>query len=93
MRVNGAAQKITAIAGRSITIDRAWKTGDEIDIAMPMSFRAERAIDDATVQSIYYGPTLLTVQAPPVTAPAGQDAAGGSAATATNQTLAVLATV
>jgi hypothetical protein len=33
---------------------------------MPLSFRAERTIDDPAVQSIYYGPTLLAVQAPAV---------------------------
>ena len=89
--VNGTVQNITATAGRYITIDRQWKTGDKIDIAMPMSFRVERTIDDAAVQSIHYGPTVLTVQAPPVTALAGQGAAGGSAAATTNQTPAVLA--
>lgn len=61
--VNGASQKIVAAPGQYVTLDRQWKNGDRIDIAMPMTFRAERAIDDASVQSIYYGPTLLTVQA------------------------------
>ncbi len=78
--VNGSAQKVVATPGRYVTIDRVWKTGDKIDIAMPMSFRAESAIDDAAVQSMYYGPTLLTVQAPPVLSPAGQPPAGQSAA-------------
>ena len=36
--------------------------GDTIDIAMPFSFRAERALDNPSVQSIFYGPTLLAVQ-------------------------------
>jgi uncharacterized protein len=33
---------------------------------MPFGFRAERTIDDASVQSLFYGPTLLAVQAPAV---------------------------
>src|SRR5262249_2201502 len=37
--------------------------GDKLEIAMPMSFRAEATIDDPAVQSLYYGPTLLAVQA------------------------------
>ena len=78
--INGAKQNIPAAPGHYVTIDRQWKSGDKIDIAMPMSFRAERTIDDATVQSIYYGPTLLTVQAPPVQSSTGQAAPGQSAA-------------
>ncbi|HEX6047832.1 MAG TPA: beta-L-arabinofuranosidase domain-containing protein [Gemmatimonadaceae bacterium] len=61
--VNGAAQRIDATPGRYVTIDRQWRAGDRIEIAMPLSFRAERTIDDPTVQSIFYGPTLLAVQA------------------------------
>jgi hypothetical protein len=64
--VNGTAQQVAATPGRYVTIERQWKSGDRIDIAMPMSFRAERTIDDPSVQSIYYGPTLLAIQAPPV---------------------------
>ncbi|MEO7997538.1 MAG: beta-L-arabinofuranosidase domain-containing protein, partial [Gemmatimonadaceae bacterium] len=80
--VNGAAQRVAATPGKYVTIDRQWKSGDKIEIDMPMSFRAERTIDDSAVQSIYYGPTLMTLQAPPVIAPTGP-AAGQSAATAT----------
>jgi hypothetical protein len=64
--VNGARQQLTATPGQYVTIDRQWKTGDKIEIAMPFTFRAERTIDDPAVQSIYYGPTLLAVQAPAV---------------------------
>jgi len=62
--VNGTAQRITATPGRYVTIDRQWRSGDRIEIGMPLSFRAERTIDNPAVQSIFYGPTLLTVQAP-----------------------------
>ena len=64
--VNGARQQLTATPGQYVTIDRQWRTGDKIEIAMPLSFRAERTIDDPAVQSIFYGPTLLAVQAPAV---------------------------
>jgi uncharacterized protein len=80
--VNGRAQQLSAVPGRYVTIDRQWKTGDTIAISMPMSFRTERTMDDPAVQSIYYGPTLLTIQAPPVVAATGQAAAGQSAAAA-----------
>jgi uncharacterized protein len=64
--VNGARQRVTATPGRYVTIDRQWRTGDRIEITMPLAFRAEPTIDDPTVQSIFYGPTLLAVQAPKV---------------------------
>ena len=64
--VNGAAQRITATPGQYVRIDRQWRSGDRIEISMPLSFRAERTIDDPSVQSIFYGPTLLSVQAPAV---------------------------
>jgi DUF1680 family protein len=64
--VNGARQQLTATPGQFLTIDRTWRSGDKIEIAMPFTFRAEATIDDPTVQSIYYGPTLLAVQAAPV---------------------------
>ena len=64
--VNGDRQRITATPGQYVTINRQWRSGDKIEISMPMTFRAERTIDDPAVQSIFYGPTLLMVQAAPV---------------------------
>jgi DUF1680 family protein len=62
VRVNGDVQKLEARPGAYVTLSRTWRTGDTIDIAMPLSFRTERALDDPAVQSIFYGPTLLAVQ-------------------------------
>jgi DUF1680 family protein len=64
--VNGSAQRLTPVPGQYVRLEREWRSGDRIDIRMPFSFRAERTIDDPSVQSIFYGPTLLAVQAPPV---------------------------
>ncbi|MBC8090204.1 MAG: glycoside hydrolase family 127 protein [Phycisphaerae bacterium] len=93
VKVNGTPQKISPIPGRYVTIDRQWKTGDTIDIAMPMTFRAEGMIDDAAVQSLYYGPTLLTVQAPSLLVQSGQAGQSAAAATSTTQTPAAQAAV
>jgi hypothetical protein len=64
--VNGAAQNISATPGQYVRIDRQWRTGDKVEIAMPFTFRAERTIDDPAVQSVFYGPTLLAIQGPAV---------------------------
>ena len=69
VRVNGATQKLDAKPGTYVTLSRPWKSGDKIEIAMPFSFRTEPTIDNQSVQSIFYGPTLLTIQADAV----GQD--------------------
>jgi uncharacterized protein len=62
VKINGTAQKIDAKPGTYVSVSRLWRTGDRIEIDMPFSFRAERAIDDPSVQSIFYGPILLAVQ-------------------------------
>lgn len=66
VRVNDEVQEVDAVPGTYVSLSRRWSAGDIIDISMPFSFRAERAIDDPSVQSIFYGPTLLVVQSPPV---------------------------
>ena len=63
--VNGEVQDLAAEPGTYVSLDRNWSSGDRIEISMPFSFRAEPAIDDPAVQSIYYGPTLLAVQSGP----------------------------
>jgi hypothetical protein len=62
VRINGSAQRVNATPGTYLTLRRRWSPGDRIDIEMPFTFRVERALDDPSVQSIFYGPTLLTVQ-------------------------------
>ena len=62
IRINGSAQRINAAPGTYVTLRRRWNPGDRIDITMPLTFRVERTLDDPTVQSIFYGPTLMAVQ-------------------------------
>ncbi len=66
IRVNGEEQVVDAVPGTYVSLSRRWRSGDTIEVGFPFSFRTERAIDDPTVQSLYYGPTLLAVQSPPV---------------------------
>jgi hypothetical protein len=71
--VNGQLQELNAVPGTYVSLSREWSSGDRIDIAMPFSFRTERAIDDASVQSLYWGPNLLALQSEPV----GEDLESG----------------
>jgi DUF1680 family protein len=64
--VNGEPQVLNAVPGTYVSLSRDWSPGDRIEISMPFTFRVERAIDHASVQSIYWGPTLLALQSEPV---------------------------
>jgi hypothetical protein len=71
--INGEVQAVDPVPGTYLSLSRLWSPGDRVEIGMPFSFRAERAIDDPLVQSIYYGPTLMAVQSEPV----GEDLESG----------------
>ncbi|WP_078600233.1 glycoside hydrolase family 127 protein [Streptomyces violens] len=62
VRVNGMRQNLTAEPGSYVSLRRDWSAGDEVRIAMPYSLRTEAAVDDPTVQSLFYGPVLLAAQ-------------------------------
>ncbi|MGX7672143.1 beta-L-arabinofuranosidase domain-containing protein [Plantactinospora sp. DSM 117369] len=62
VRVNGVRQRVKAAPGSYLILDRRWREGDRIDISMPLRFRVEKALDDRSVQSIMYGPTLMVVR-------------------------------
>jgi DUF1680 family protein len=62
VRINGREESVGAAAGTYVSLKREWRPGDTIDVTMPFRFRVERAIDDPSVQSIFYGPTLMAVE-------------------------------
>ncbi len=57
--VNGAAQAVREKAGTFATIEREWRTGDTVDIRIPMSLHVEAMPDDPNVVAVLYGPILL----------------------------------
>jgi DUF1680 family protein len=57
--VNGAAQAATAAPGEYASLEREWKDGDVVEIALPMRLRAEPMPDDASVAAFLYGPIVL----------------------------------
>jgi uncharacterized protein len=57
--VNGVAQHVKAVPGTYLSLKRDWRPGDRVEISMPFSLRIERAPDDPTVQSLFYGPLVL----------------------------------
>ncbi len=59
VRVNGRLLDVFGSPNSYLTIKRVWKTGDRVDVTLPMNLRLERLPDDPNMVAIFYGPTLL----------------------------------
>jgi len=57
--VNGRNEAIAAKPGSYVAVEREWKTGDTIQVRLPMSLRIEAMPDDPTVIALLYGPIVL----------------------------------
>ncbi|MCQ9185531.1 glycoside hydrolase family 127 protein [Streptomyces sp. IBSBF 2953] len=60
--VNGVAQQARAVPGSHLTLSRTWQRGDRVAVSAPYRLRVERALDDPSVQSLFYGPVLLVAR-------------------------------
>ena len=59
VKVNGRLLEATPGAGSYLSITRAWKKGDRIDLELPMSLASEPFADETRVQAFLYGPIVL----------------------------------
>jgi len=59
VRVNGKQLDASAAPGSYLTIQRTWKTGDKVEMALPIALRMEAMPDDSQVQAVLYGPLVL----------------------------------
>jgi DUF1680 family protein len=57
--INGTKVDISQKAGCYIVLHRAWKAGDKIDIAYPMSLHLAAANDNPNLAAVEYGPIVL----------------------------------
>jgi uncharacterized protein len=57
--VNGQKQTVDAKPGSYVTLDRQWKTGDTLDVQLPMTLHMEGLPDDAHFQALMFGPVVL----------------------------------
>jgi DUF1680 family protein len=58
VKVNGKALEATASPGSYLTLNRSWKTGDRVEMELPMHVTVEKTPDDHT-QAFLYGPLVL----------------------------------
>lgn len=59
VKVNGRALEASAAPGSYLTLSRAWKAGDRIEMELPMQLSAESTPDDSGMQAFLYGPLVL----------------------------------
>ncbi|MGI5373546.1 beta-L-arabinofuranosidase domain-containing protein [Streptomyces sp. CA-251387] len=57
--VNGSAVSGTPTPGSYFTVSRTWRSGDTVRISMPFRLGVEKAIDDPSLQTLFYGPVNL----------------------------------
>jgi uncharacterized protein len=57
--VNGRQEPMAVGPGSYAAIDRTWKTGDRIDVRLPMSLHVETMPDDPHVVAVMDGPIVL----------------------------------
>jgi DUF1680 family protein len=59
LSVAGEAHPATAKPGSYAVIDRTWKSGDRVELALPMALHTVAMPDDSSVQALMYGPLVL----------------------------------
>src|SRR5436190_887948 len=57
--LNGKALDASAAPGSYLTLQRAWKPGDRVEMDLPMHLHAEAMPDDRQLQAFTYGPLVL----------------------------------
>jgi DUF1680 family protein len=59
VKLNGRAIDVTPTPGSYLTLNRTWKTGDRIELSLPMHLSVEAMPDDPKTQAFLYGPIVL----------------------------------
>jgi len=59
VKINGKPLDAGAEPGSYLAIHRTWKTGDRVEMTLPMRLSVEAMPDDATMQAFLYGPLVL----------------------------------
>ncbi len=62
--INGRRLEVAGTPGTYLTVTRRWKSGDRVELTMPMHLTAEPLADDTTRQAFLYGPLVLAGQFP-----------------------------
>ena len=66
VKVNGGAVPAFSSPSSYLTLSRMWKTGDKIELSLPMGLHIDAIPDDETIQAVMYGPLVLAGRFEPV---------------------------
>jgi len=59
VRLNGRALETFASPSSYLVIDRTWRTGDRVEVELPMALHVAATPDNPSVQAMMYGPLVL----------------------------------
>ncbi|MFD3502890.1 beta-L-arabinofuranosidase domain-containing protein [Streptomyces sp. NPDC058678] len=62
--VNGRAVSGTPVPGSYFAVSRTWRKGDRVCVSLPFRLRVEKALDDPSLQTLFYGPVNLVARNP-----------------------------
>jgi DUF1680 family protein len=66
LKINGKPLEVSAAPGSYLAISRTWKSGDRVEMEMPMKLRVEAMPDDPKLQAFLYGPLVLAGDLGPI---------------------------
>ncbi len=64
VKINGREQPVKAVPGTYLTLRRAWRDSDTVELRMPFHFYLDSVVDQPSIASIFYGPVLLAAEEP-----------------------------
>ena len=59
VKINGTTLPAFASPSSYLSLNRVWKTGDKIELSLPMGLHIHSMPDDETMQAMMYGPLVL----------------------------------
>jgi DUF1680 family protein len=59
VKINGTPLPAFASPSSYLTLNRVWKTGDKVELSLPMALHIDPMPDDETIQAVMYGPLVL----------------------------------
>jgi uncharacterized protein len=66
VKINGSQLQAFSSPTSYLALNRIWKSGDRIDLSLPMDLHIDPMPDDKTVQAVMYGPLVLAGKFDPV---------------------------
>ena len=64
VEINGEPQAVDVVPGSYLTLRRAWKENESIELRMPFEFYSSPIMDQPNIACIFYGPVLMAAEEP-----------------------------